>query len=57
VKTEKDSVIVNADRFCTNCQLRRKVQGGLWVVSKDGKTRRWKCETCSGKLRERGVIK
>lgn len=51
-----ESMPINGERFCTNCSRRRKVPGGVWVHSKDGKRRRWKCAECFGKLKTRGVL-
>lgn len=35
-------------KFCTNCQKRKSVEGG--VLFKSGKISRWKCKTCAAKM-------
>lgn len=42
---------VTKQKFCTNCQKRRSIDGG--VVFRSGRIARWKCKTCAAREMER----
>lgn len=39
-------------KFCTNCNSQRPVLGGRWIVSTNGKSKRWRCGVCEGRRNE-----
>jgi len=45
-------------RWCTNCSQRKLLHtGGEWIVSSNGKNRRWKCGDCVEKKKNREKLK
>lgn len=45
----KPMVYVDHDAYCAQGQHRAPKAGGEWIVSKDGKTKRWICAGCLAK--------
>lgn len=43
---------VTGQRFCTNCQRYKPLEGGRMKVTGSRNTKRWQCETCALKLRD-----
>jgi hypothetical protein len=45
-------------RWCTHCNQRKYLRtGGDWIVSANGRTRRWKCGECMEKIKNREKLK
>jgi hypothetical protein len=44
---------INGTRFCSSCFTTRYVAGGVYVITKRGLGRRWKCAECVARAKER----
>ena len=52
-KVTKRAAEITGQMFCTNCQLSRNKDGGLWRVTADGMRRRWTCGWCVNNYKNR----
>lgn len=46
---------ITGKRWCGHCQLSRTVDGGKWIVSNNGRNRRWKCQSCCDQAKARAA--
>ena len=44
---------ITGKRWCSHCQSSRTATGGSWKVSSSGLHKRWRCEECTGRAKER----
>jgi hypothetical protein len=44
---------ITGKRWCSHCQSTRAVEGGQWKVSSNGLHKRWRCQECSQRAKER----
>jgi transposase-like protein len=44
---------ITGKRWCSHCQLSKKVEGGTWKSVASGTRRRWKCVDCVERARQR----
>ena len=44
---------LNGTRFCSSCIMTKHVIGGMYVLVRNGKARRWKCAECRQRAKER----
>lgn len=46
VKAIQAEMSITGRRWCSNCQLGQKAEDGEWIVSANGRQRRWICQAC-----------
>lgn len=44
---------ITGERWCGQCQQRKKIEGGTWKFSHGGQRRRWMCLSCTNRQIER----
>lgn len=44
-------LLVQGDKYCTNCRERKPIEGGVNKVFPNGKQYRWLCKDCAEKRR------
>lgn len=49
-------VAITGKRFCTNCRMSQKPEGGAWIKHSNGLRQRWKCATCVERARHRAAL-
>ena len=45
-KARQAATSITGQRFCTNCRMNQRAEGGLWKTVNNGRNRRWKCQLC-----------
>lgn len=55
-RAREAEVTITGTRFCTNCRMHQRVDGGLWKISNNGMNRRWKCRSCLETTKTRAAV-
>ncbi len=55
-KARKAATSITGELFCRSCNANRKViNGGVWILTNNGRNRRWKCQSCVNAAKTRAA--
>ena len=54
-QVKKAELAITKSKHCSGCYSVKRVEGGAWVMTRGGKSRRWICSGCAERARRAGI--